>query len=101
MSYNENTDKIDWKDEFAWILISIVSGLILSFLFYYYQKFPSVNKLAITFFSCLAFYVLSILLRVQNQRGKVLTGKPGFDEKILKYVFPILGFAIGIALIYL
>ena len=92
---------MDWQDEFTWMLISIVSGLLLSFLFYFYQKFPNVNILTICIICSIAFYVLSILVRAQNHRGKVLTGKTGFDEKKLKYIFPVLGFAIGIALLFL
>jgi hypothetical protein len=101
MSYDEKTGQMDWKDELVWILISIISGLLLAFLFYYFQKFPNANNLLITLISCLSFYILSILLRVQNHRGILLTGKTSFNENMLKYIFPILGFVVGLALIFL
>jgi len=99
MSFNEKTDQMDWKDEFVWMLISIVYGLLLSFLFLYFQRFPEANNLVVILSCCIAFYVLSILVRIQNHRGQALTGKPGFDEKKLKYYFPIPGFAVGVALL--
>jgi len=101
MSYDDKTGQMDWKDEFVWILISVVSGLILSLLFYYYHKFPNANHILMSLLCCVSFYVLSILLRIQNIRGRIFTGKASFDENILKYIFPILGFAIGLALIFL
>jgi uncharacterized membrane protein YfcA len=99
MSFNEKTGKMNWKDEFVWMLISIISGLLLSFLFLYFQRFPEANNFVIVLICCIAFYVLSILVRIQNHRGQALTGKPGFDEKKLKYYFPIPGFVVGIALL--
>ena len=99
MSFNEKTEQMDWKDEFIWILISFGSGVLLSFLYFYLQKFPDANHLVVILSCCLAFYALSILVRIQNHRGQALTGKPAFDEKKLRVVFPILGFAIGIALL--
>jgi len=89
MSFNENTDQMDWKDESVWMLISVASGLLLSYLFIYYQRFPDVNNLTIVVICCIALYVFSILVRIQNHRGKAITGKPGFDEKTLKYFFPV------------
>lgn len=35
MSVHEKTDQMDWEDESAWMLISIVSSLLLSYLFIY------------------------------------------------------------------
>jgi len=99
MSFNEKTDKMDWKDEITWILIAICSGVLLSYFYYYFQVFPDVNNLVVVFSCCISFYVLSILVRIQNHRGQALTGKPAFDEKKLKLVFPVLGFVIGIALL--
>ncbi len=99
MSFNEKNDQMDWKDESAWIIISVASGLILSYLFIYYQRFPDGNKLTIVVICCIAFYLFSILVRIQNHRGKAITGKPGFDEKTLKYFFPVPVFAIGIAIL--
>jgi hypothetical protein len=99
MSFNENTDQMDWKDEFVWMLISVGSGALLSFLYIYFQRFQDANDVAVVLICCIAFYVLSILVRIQNHRGQVLTGRTGFDEKKLKFVFPVLGFAIGVALL--
>lgn len=67
------------------MLISIVSGLLLSYLYIYYQRFPDADNLTIVVICCVAFYVFSIILRIQNHRGKAITGKPGFNEKALKY----------------
>lgn len=53
MNFNEKTDQMDWKDESAcWILISIVSGLLLSCLFIYYQRFPDADNLTIVLICC-------------------------------------------------
>lgn len=99
MSYDEKTDKMNWKDEFSWMVISVISGIVLSFIFIYFNRFPNSNLLMVTSFCCIGFYILSILIRIQNHRGKILTGKTGSNEKILKFVFPILGFGFGLALI--
>jgi len=98
MSYDE---KINWNEENTWILISLISGLILSFLFIYFDRFPNTNLIAILSISCIGFYILSILLRIQNHRGKILTAKTAVNEKYLKYIFPIVGFGIGLALIFI
>lgn len=99
MSFDEKTEKMDWKDEFVWILISIGSGVLLSLLYFYLKLFSDAHNLVVVLSCCIAFYVLSILVRIQNNRGQALTGKPAFDEKKLIYVFPILGFAIGLSLL--
>ena len=99
MSFNEKTGQMNWKDEFVWILISIGSGIILSFIYFHFQRFADANNYAVVFICCIAFYVLSILVRIQNHRGQALTGRPAFDEVKLKFVFPVLGFAIGFALL--
>ena len=39
MSYDEKTDKIDWKDEYSWIIISAISGIVLSFIFIIFNRF--------------------------------------------------------------
>jgi hypothetical protein len=101
MGYDEKTDKIDWKDEYSWIVISAISGIVLSFLFVYCNKFPNSNVVTIISVCCIGFYILSILVRIQNHRGRIMTGKTGSNEKILKFVFPILGFGLGLALIFL
>lgn len=100
MSYDEKTDKIDWKGEYSWMVISAISGIVLSFLFIIFNRFPNSSLVTILSGCCIVFYILSILIRIQNHRGKVLTGKTGSDTKKLKFVFPILGFGLGLALIF-
>ena len=101
MSYDEKTNRINWRDETGWLLISIISGLLLSFLFMYFDRFPKANGIAIIAFCCVGFYFLSILLRAQNHRGKSLTGKTAIKEQYIKYIFPLLGFGIGFAIIFI
>ena len=101
MSFDEKTGQMDWKDESGWILLSIGSGLTLTTLYLFFHRFPDANSFAVALICCFAFYALSILLRIQNQRGRALTGRPAFNESKLKYVFPVLGFVIGIALLVL
>ena len=101
MSYNESADRMNWKDEFGWITISILSGLLLSVLFVYFDKYPDASIILIAVICCVSFYLLSILVRIQNHRGKPLTGKTGINEKYLKYIFPLLGFGIGLAVTFL
>lgn len=98
MSFDEQSGRMNWKDEYAWILISIVSGSVLSLLFIYFKRFPGAKNMTVVFICCIAFYVLSILLRIQNYRGKIMTGKTAIDEGMLKFVFPVPGFILGIAL---
>lgn len=100
MSYNEKTDKMDWKDEYSWMAISVISGIVLSFIFIYFNRFPNSNLVTVISVCCIGFYILSILIRIQNHRGKTLTGKTGSNEKILKFVFSLLGFGFGLALIF-
>jgi len=99
MSFDERTDQMNWKDEFVWIGISGVSGLVQWLLFIYFEKFEDVSHITLLSLSILCFYILSILLRIQNYRGKFRTGKTAFPEKNLKWAFPVLGFLIGIALL--
>ena len=95
------TDRINWKDELNWLAIAIVSAFLLSLFFLYFNKFPG-TKVVVIYVVCLAgFYLLSILLRIQNHRGKPLTGKTAIKEKYIKYIFPLLGFAIGFAILFL
>ncbi len=100
MSFNDKTDQMDWKDEAGWALISVFSGLMLSLLYDYFQTFPNSNIALVAFCCSLAFYILSILVRIQNKRGMVLTGKPAYEERALKFIFPLLGFAVGIAILF-
>lgn len=101
MAYDEKTDRMNWKDEFSWFVISLLSGLLLSFLFIYFDKFSNANDILILFICCIGFYLLSILIRIQNHRGKTLTGKTAVNERYLKFIFPILGFGIGGAILFL
>lgn len=101
MSYDAQTDRMNWKDECSWLAISFVSGLLLSSLFIFFDRFPATNNMVILAICCAGFYLLSILMRIQNHRGKPLTGKTGVKEQYLKFVFPILGFGIGLAIHFL
>lgn len=101
MSYDEKTGKMDWRDEYAWMAISIISGLALSFLYLYFNRFPNASRVVLVSICCVGFYALSILIRAQNHRGMTLTGKTGFNEKSLKFIFPIFGFGIGLAFFFL
>ena len=84
---------MDGKDEFSWILISLISGSILSFLFYYFDRFPHASYMMLSVICFFPYYILSVIVRVQNQRMKSLThGKNAFNEKYLKFVFPVMGF---------
>ena len=101
MSYDAKTNQMDWKDEYSWILISLISGLILSFLFYYFERFPGASYFMLSAICFVAYYILSIIVRAQNQRMKALThGKNALNEKNLKFVFPVMGFAIGLAVLF-
>ena len=101
MSFNFNSDRMNWKDELSWVVISIVSGLMLSLLFVFFDKFPNANIILTSVISVAGFYLISILVRAQNQRGRAFTGKSGIKENYLKYIFPILGFALGFAILFL
>ena len=100
MSYDEKTDKMDWKDEYTWMVISLISGVLLSFLFFYFDKFSNISPVAVISVCCISFYFLSILVRIQNHRGKVLTGKRALNEKILKFIVPVLGFGIALLIFF-
>ena len=101
VSYDETKDRMHWRDELVWVIIALVSGTLLAGLYVYYEKFPKVNNLILATICCAGFYLLSILIRAQNQRGKSLTGKVGIDEKYLKFIFPVLGFGVGLAILFL
>ena len=96
MGYNEKTDKINWKGEWSWLAVSIISGIIMSLTFVYYDRFPEASLAFIVICCCVGVYLLSILIRMQNHRGKTLSGKTGFNEKYLKYGLPFLAFGIGL-----
>jgi hypothetical protein len=101
MSYDDKTGRMDWKDEFSWMSISLTSGVALSFLFIFFNKFQNAGYFVVFFLSSISLYVLSILLRIQNHRGKILTSRTAVNEKYIKYIFPIIGLGIGLALICL
>jgi hypothetical protein len=92
MSYDERTGKIDWRDEQSWAAISICSGLALALIYLFTGHFAGTSGVAVVFVCSLGFYVLSILGRIQNHRGRILTSKTAVPEHVLKYVFPVMGF---------
>jgi hypothetical protein len=83
------------------VAISIFSGLLLSLLFVFFEKFPNANIIVVSVICVAGFYLISILVRAQNQRGRALTGKAGIKENYIKYIFPVLGFALGFAFLFL
>ena len=99
MSYDDETGKMDWKDESIWMLISLISAAVLSFIFIHFNRFQNVGATEVFSLSCIGYYVLRILLRIQNPRGKILTSKTAINEKYIKYTFPLIGFGLGLALL--
>ena len=99
MSFDEKTERMDWKDEASWMAISAISGLCLWLIYLYFERFPDSNQLTVLALCVASFYLLSILVRIQNHRGKLWTGKTGWPEKKLKWIFPIMGFLVGLALL--
>ncbi|PLX88278.1 MAG: hypothetical protein C0619_13090 [Desulfuromonas sp.] len=79
------------------MLIAILSGSTLVFLFIYCKRFPDTSYILVIAVTGIMFYLLSILLRVQNNRTKFLTGKTFMPERYIKVIFPAIGFAIGLA----
>ena len=101
MSYDERTGKIDWRDERTWAAISVCSGIGLALIYLFTRQFSGASGVALVLVCSLGFYVLSVLVRIQNHRGRILTGKSAVPEHVLKYVFPVVGFVIGLALLLL
>lgn len=99
MSYDAGTDKVNWRDELTWAAVSFCSGLVLALVYLYFDRFPGTGGVAIVLVCSLGFYLFSILIRIQNSRGRILTGKTAVAEHSLLYVFPVLGFLIGAALL--
>jgi len=99
MSFNDKTDQMDWKDELTWMAVAVISGLLLWLVLAWFGRFPDASHLAVLTLSITGFYILSILLRIQNHRGMALTGKTGFAERHLKWVFPVVGFLVGLMLL--
>lgn len=100
MSCDDKTDKMNWNDEIIWFGISCISGILLAALFIFYEKFSNAGITILMACCILGFYLLSILVRIQNHRGKILSGKTGISEKKLKFVFPVLGFVVGLAILF-
>ena len=73
---------MDWKDEFIWLVVSVISGLMLWLIFFYFERFPDASHIVVLSLSISGFYLLSILVRIQNHRGMALTGKISFPESI-------------------
>ncbi len=70
MSYGDKTGRLDWKDEASWMAISLVSGLLLSFLFLFYDRFPNANVVVVLLICCTGFYLLNVLvLNIQNKEN--------------------------------
>ena len=101
MSFNEKTGLMDWRDEFSWVLIAIVSGILLAVVYRYFNRFHDVEGFLLAAGCSAAFYFISILLRIHNYRGQLLTGRTALNERKLKYIFPIVGFAFGIAIFFI
>ena len=88
-----------WRHEQSWMVISLISGILISALFVVLNQFPGASEFLLVAASTISFYVLSIILRVHNARGKAQSGKPGLTELDLKVGFPVLGFGAAICLI--
>jgi hypothetical protein len=101
MADDGDSDKVDWKDEGAWAAIAVISGVLLAVLFLYFDRFPEAGSVVVVLLSCLGFYLLSILLRLQNYRGEFWLGRTIHKESRMKVIFPVVGFAFGFALLFL
>ena len=101
MSFNDKTEQMDWKDEFVWLAIACISGGLLWLVFSWFGRFPDTSQLVVLALTITGFYIISILVRIQNHRGMALTGRTGFPERHLKWIFPIVGFLIGLLLLVL
>ena len=99
MSFDETSDRMNWKDELSWMAMAGLSGLLQWLLFRHFGTFASANQIMVLAVTLLAFYLLGVLVRIQNVRGRVLTGRKAFPERILIWVYPVPGFLIGLALI--
>ena len=88
-----------WKKEQSWMVISLISGILISALFVMFDQFPGLSEFLLVVASTMSFYILSIILRLDNARGKARSGKPGLTELDLKVGFPVLGFGVGLCLI--
>ena len=100
MGYDPKTNTMDWRDEATWLAISLASGLLLAAIFYYVARFPEARSLVLGIICVAGFYVLSILVRIQNHRGRILIGRAAIKERYAKFLFPVLAFAIGAAILF-
>ena len=99
MSFDTKTDQMNWRDEFSWMGTCIGSGLILTLFFAAVDRFPGVSLAVVARSSCLGFYLLSILARLQNHRGEFWLGRTILKERRLKIIVPVAGFLFGVALL--
>lgn len=99
MSYDSKTDRMDWKDESSWLGIATLSGLSMALVFGYFERFPGASPVILALSCCAGFYILSILLRLQNHRGEFWLGRTVLREGRLKVFFPLVGFAFGLVLL--
>lgn len=90
---------MNWRDELTWMAIALGSGIALALVYLYFGRFPDASGIVVMLVCSLGFYMLSILVRIQNRRGRILTGKTVVAEHRLKYVVPVVGFGIGLALL--
>jgi hypothetical protein len=97
MRYRKILHQVDWKDECSWMLISAVSGVVLSIFFLIFDRFPNVKFVSVLIACCIGFYGISIFLRIQNRRSKPSTGKAETNARRIKVGFPIVGFILGFA----
>jgi len=101
MNFDLGTDRMDWRDEISWLVIAGISGMLMSLLFAAFDRFPGAGLPVVMLLCCVGFYVLSILLRLQNHRGEFWLGRTIVREGRLKLVFPAVGFVVGLALLFL
>jgi hypothetical protein len=101
MRHHEETGRAGWRKESGWLAISVFSGLILSLLYRYFNRFPTVNPVALMLTACSSFYFLSILVRARNLRRPTAAGQgAALPDRYLKILFPVLGFAIGLVFFF-
>ena len=76
MGYDVKSDKMDWKDEFSWFVIAIVSGSVLSMLFIHFDKFSGTSPITIIFF------YMSWFLPTQHFTQNTKSKRTGHDWEI-------------------
>jgi hypothetical protein len=101
MRHREKTGRAGWRKESGWLAIAVSSGLLLSLLYRHFDRFPTVNPVALMLTSCSGFYFLSILVRARNLRGRTTAGqRAALPDRYLKILFPVLGFALGLVFFF-